>query len=218
VNLGLLGGTGVEGRGLALRLGAAGANVVVGSRTVERAASAAAQYNQALGSSRIQGAGNLEMVAAADIIFVAVPFDRAVDAVQSILPATRAGQVFVDVTVPLTFAEGRVDYVEVPQKSAAEQLATVLPAGVDLVGAFKELPAHVLGDLGTPLDCDVLVCGDSSAARERVMGVIRMIPTLRPVDAGQLSSARVIERMTMLAVQLNRRYRSKAARFRILGI
>jgi 8-hydroxy-5-deazaflavin:NADPH oxidoreductase len=218
VKLGFVGGTGIEGRGLALRFAAAGAEVLIGSRSPERAVKVAAEYNAVLGAESVRGLENSAVVTSADIVFLTVPFDQAPDAVRSILSTVRPGQVLVDVTVPLSFQSGKIEYVEFPEGSSAERIASILPQEVKLVGAFKELPAHVLGDLGIVLDCDVLVCGNSSEARDKVMSAIRLIPTLRPVDAGPLSSARVIERMTLLAVLLNRRYKKKGARFRIQGI
>ena len=89
---------------------------------------------------------------------------------------------------------------------------------MDLVAAFKTIPAHVLSEIDQPLDCDVFVCGESPGAKQTVMEAARMIPTLRPVDAGPLRNARILERMTVLVVQLNRRYKSKGARFRVVGI
>jgi hypothetical protein len=218
VKLGFLGGTGIEGRGLALRFAAAGAEILIGSRSPERAAEAAAEYNLVLGAASVHGMENAAVVASAEIVFLTVPFDQVLDAVRSIVPATRPGQILVDVTVPLSFQGGKIEYVELPEGSSAERIASILPDGVDLVCAFKELPAHVLGELDTALECDVLVCANCPEARDRVMAAIRLVPTLRPIDAGPLSSARVIERMTLLAALLNRRYKKKGARFRIQGI
>ncbi len=218
MRLGFLGGTGVEGKGLALRFGASGAHVVLGSRSRERAADLARECSQILGKSVIQGTTNGEMLAESDIVFLTVPFDRAVAALQSSRADFRPGHVLVDVTVPMTFTGGRAEYLEPEGRSNAEMLAADLPQGVELVGAFKTIPAHVLTDLSQPLDCDAFVCGDTRSAREKVMDAIRLIPSIRPLDAGPLSNARILERMTLLAVHLNRRYKSKGARFRVVGV
>jgi len=218
MNLGLLGGTGIEGRGLASRFAAAGAGVIIGSRSGDRAAAAAEQCNAALGHPLVRGMTNEEMIATADPVFLTVPYERALEAISSVSRSFRGGAILVDVTVPVSFRSGRPEYAGPPDLSGAEAIAARLPAGVELVAAFKTLPAHVLADLGENLECDEFVCGDSPAARQKVAEVIRMIPTLRVLDAGPLSSARVLERMTVLAIGLNRRYRKTGARYRVVGI
>jgi hypothetical protein len=114
--------------------------------------------------------------------------------------------------------EGRVEYLELREGSNAEAVATRVPEHVSVVGAFKTIPAHILAQLDTPLQCDVFVCGDSQEARERVMDAARLIPALRPLDAGPLRTARTLERMTVLAIHLNRRYKKKGARYNIVGL
>jgi len=216
--IGFLGGTGIEGRGLALRFALAGAEVAVGSRSEERARAAAAEYNTLLGHDLIHGAANDEMLRNAEIVFLTLPFDSAAEAVERIAADLPAGVVLVDVTVPIRFEEGRPDYLEPPEGSNAERIAARLPRGALLVGAFKTIPAHVMADLRVPLDCDDFVCGDSAEAKEKVMAAARLIPSLRPLDAGPLRAARTLERMTVLAIALNRRYKRKGARYRVQGL
>jgi 8-hydroxy-5-deazaflavin:NADPH oxidoreductase len=218
MQIGFLGGTGVEGKGLSLRFAASGAEVILGSRSAEKAQAKAAEYNQILGKPVIRGMTNEAMLSAADMVFITLPFTEAGPAISGLGARIRPGTVLVDVTVPTRFADGRVEYLEQPDGSNAEAIAKHVPPGVELVGAFKTIPAHVLADLDVVLDCDVLICGVSKAAREKVMDAARIIPGLRPVDAGPLSTARVLERMTIFAIQLNRRYKVKGARFRIVGL
>jgi NADPH-dependent F420 reductase len=218
MQVGFLGGTGIEAKGLALRFAAAGAQVILGSRSEERAASAALDYNRILGRSPIRGATNKEMLSGSDIVFLTVPFDQAVNAVESCRSDFPPNLVLVDVTVPMRFKDGRAEYVEQEGGSNAETIAARLPAGVDLVTAFKTIPAHMLAETERPLECDVFVCGESPAAKEKIIKAVSMIPTLRPLDAGPLRNARILERMTVLAAQLNRRYKSKNARYRVVGI
>jgi NADPH-dependent F420 reductase len=218
MQIGFLGGTGIEGKGLALRFAAAGARVILGSRAVERAAGAALEYNRILGRPLIRGATNKEALSDSDIAFITVPFDQAVNAVESCRADFPSDLVLVDVTVPMRFKDGRAEYVEQERGSNAEMIAAHLPAGVHLVAAFKTIPAHLLAETERPLECDVFVCGESPAAKERVITAVNMIPALRPLDAGPLGNARILERMTVLAAQLNRRYKSRHARYRIVGI
>jgi len=218
MQIGLLGGTGIEGKGLAMRFALAGAAVLIGSRMPGRAQAAAGECNQALGKPLVHGATNHEMLAAAEMVFLTVPFHKALDAVTAYRDHFMSGTILVDVTVPMRFVEGQPEYTQPEAGSGAELLARHLPPGVDLVVAFKEIPAHALAQIEIPLDCDVLVCGDSRKAREKVIAAAGIIPSLRPLDAGPLSMAATVERMTVLAVRLNRRYKQRGARFRVLGI
>ncbi len=216
--LGFLGGTGIEGKGLALRFGLAGAPVIIGSRSEERAAAIAQQYNEILGKPHVRGMVNGDMLASAQIVFLTVPADQVVPAVDSCREDFPPGLILVDVTVPAKFQEGQVEYLEPLEGSNAELIVTRLPQHVTLVGAFKTIPAHLLAELEVPLQCDIFVCSDSQEAREKVMEVARLLPTLRPLDAGPLRAARALERMTVLAIHLNRRYKKKGARYSIVGI
>jgi NADPH-dependent F420 reductase len=218
MDIGLLGGTGIEGKGLALRFAAAGAAVFVGSRSEERAAGAASQYNEILGKPLVTGCSNPDMLARCNLVFLTVPFEHALSAIHGAVGSFRAGQILVDVTVPIAFHRGRPEFIQPDAGSNAELIAQQLPAGIDTVAAFKTIPAHVLADPQTELRCDVFVCGDSQSAREKVMSAAGMIHSLRPVDAGELQMARVLERMTLLAIHLNRRYKQKGARFIVQGI
>jgi NADPH-dependent F420 reductase len=218
LRVGLAGGTGIEGRGLALRFAQAGLPVAIGSRARARAESAAAACNALLAEDRIRGLENRELPAASDLVFLTVPFDQSAAAVETLLAHWRPGCILVDVTVPIDFREGRAEYREIAAGSSAEFVASLLPTDVPLVGAFKTIPAHVMGELEVPLDCDVFVCGDAPEAKATVIDAARRIPGLRALDAGLLRAARTLERMTVLAIQLNRRYRRRGARYRIQGI
>lgn len=217
--VGFIGGTGVEGKGLALRLAAAGASVSIGSRSEGRAVAAADQYNRILGKPLMHGLSNQEMVSSCEIVFLTVRFEQAVAAVESCRDVFRPGQILVDVTVPVRFEKGQPEYLDQEGvMSGAELISRHVPAGVPIVCAFKTLPAKLLADLRTELDCDEFVCGDSREARQRIIGLAHTIPSLRPLDVGPLRMARILERMTLLAIQLNRLNRKDGARYRIVGV
>jgi 8-hydroxy-5-deazaflavin:NADPH oxidoreductase len=218
VTVGFIGGTGPEARGLALRFVRAGIEVVLGSRTPDRAARAAAECRSRLGTMDVRGALNREMLPECEVVFLTVPWEQATGAVDTLRAEFRPGQVLVDVTVPLRFAAGTPERVELAEGSNAERIAKHVPEGIELVGAFKTEPAHVLGEIDLPLDCDTFVCGDSAAAKMKVMDIAARVPGLRPLDAGPLVAARTLEMMTVLAIQLNRSHRSKGGRFRIVGL
>jgi NADPH-dependent F420 reductase len=218
MQIGFLGGTGIEAKGLALRFASAGASVLLGSRSETRSLAAASEYNALLGSPMIRGLTNRAMLAESGIVFLTVPFASAVQAVESVKTEFSGGQILVDVTVPMEFRNGLAEYIEQEAGSNAELVAGHLPEFVRLTAAFKTIPAHVLVELEIELNCDVFVCGDSREARETVMSAVGVIPKLRPLDAGPLRSARTLERMTVLAVNLNRRYKKRGARFHVEGI
>jgi len=216
MRIGLLGGTGPEGKGLALRFAAAGTSVVIGSRTEEKASTAARQFNSLVGGSLIKGALNQSMITHSEIVFLTVTSDQVISALGSV--GFAQGQILVDVTVPMIVDKSGVDYSEPNPGSNSELIATCVAKDVHVVGAFKTIPAHVLAELGTPLDCDVLICSDSKEAKKRVAAAVDLIPSLRPLDAGPLKAARTLERMTVLAVHMNRLLGMKGARFKIMGI
>jgi NADPH-dependent F420 reductase len=218
VHIGFLGGTGQEARGLALRWAAAGSSVILGSRSPERAAASADSCNVITGTSLVHGMSNREMLAAAEIILLTVPYGQAVDAIEGCRSALTRNHIIVDVTVPMIFRQGRAEYVEQSRLSNAEIIAGHLPDGVSLIAAFKTIPAAILMDLQKALDCDVLVCGDCEEAKQKLILAAATIPSLRPLDGGSLKNARALELMTVLAADLNRRYQKKGARYRIVGI
>ena len=167
---------------------------------------------------RIAAAGNAAAVVAADLVILAVPF-ASVDALLDDLRLQfKIGAVVVDVTVPVTFAGGKMAMLDVAEGSASEHIRARLPEHVGLAAAFKTVPAHLLGDVAEPLDCDEFVCGDSEEARARAAALVELLPGLRTVDVGPLSRARSIEHLTALAIAINRRHKIHDARFRIVGL
>jgi NADPH-dependent F420 reductase len=221
LKVGLVGGTGEEGRGLALRWAIAGAQVSIGSRTLEKAKAAAGELNQVLGnraSSPISAGENQDVIAASDFVLLTVPFAHAAATLDTHRPDFREGSILIDITVPVAFEQGRVRYVELPEGSASEHLKAKLAENIPLVAGFKTEPAHLLAEIDEPLDCDSFVASDSKDAKARVIEALGFIKGLRPVDAGTLYSARTLERMTVLAIGINRRYKIKTARYRLIGL
>ncbi|HWP43909.1 MAG TPA: NADPH-dependent F420 reductase [Blastocatellia bacterium] len=218
LRVGLIGGTGEEGRGLALRWAMAGARVTVGSRTLERARAAADELNQLLGKDLVGYGENRTAIAESDLVLLTVPFAHAASTLESHRNDFQPGSILIDITVPVSFEKGKVRYVELPEGSASEHLASRLPETIPLVAAFKTEPAHMLLDPKAALDCDTFVASDSKEAKARVIEATSFIEGLRPIDAGPLYSARTIERMTVLLIGINRRYKVKTGRFRLLGL
>jgi NADPH-dependent F420 reductase len=217
VKVGLIGGTGEEGRGLALRFAMAGARVTIGSRSAERAKEAADELNNVLGREAIGYGTNQEAIQGSGFVLITVPFEHAASTLDAHLGDFREGAILIDITVPVAFDKG-ARYVEPPEGSASEHLRARLPEAIPLVAAFKTEPAHLLLDAAEALDCDVFVASDSKEAKSRVMEMIGFVRGARAVDAGTLRSASTLERMTVLAIGINRRYKIKTGRFRVLGL
>ncbi len=215
--VGLIGGTGSEGRGIALRLAAAGHEVVIGSRSAERAAGTAAEINRRLASRNASGCVNADLFERSRLLFLTVPFEHAADLLQQHRAEFREGHVLVDVTVPLVFRKGP-RLTDLAEGSAAEHLRARLPAHVPLVATFKTFPAALLERIEAPLEGDEFVCHDSGEARDLVLSVLEGIEGVRWLDAGPLRYCRALEAMTMLVIGLNRRYGSHEGRFAVHGL
>ena len=213
--IGFLGGTGPEGRGLALRLALAGEDVIIGSRDAGRAEAAAEQVAGLAPGAVVEGALNEQAAARAGVVFVAVPYSAQRHTVEP-LAHHLAGKVVVGVTVPVRFSGGEASIQPVPDGSAALEIQALLP-GSRVVAAFQTVSAHDLLDPNKTVDSDVVVCSDDEDARARIMELSGRIAGIRPVDGGGLANAVYVEGMTALILNLNRRYRARAA-FRITGI
>ena len=216
MHVGILGGTGPLGRGLAVRLADAGKTVVVGSRDEARADSVVAdlvQSRQALAPS-IRGGDN-EAAAACDLVVVATPWDAALPTVSG-LSAALAGKVVVSVANALV-RQGREMHALVPPRgSIAAAVQAALP-GSQVAAAGQHLPASVLANLGVELHADVLVCADGDDARAAAMDLFGSIAGLRALDAGSLASAAAVEAFTAVLITLNMRYKAHST-LRLSGL
>ena len=214
LTVGVLGGTGPQGRGLALRLAMAGHPVVLGSRDASRARAVAAELlEEAAGQEEIDGlvsgAGNAQAAQAGDVVIVAVPWSGHEATVAS-LRAELAGKVVVDCVNPLGFDKQGAFALEVPEGSAAQQAAALLPDS-RVVAAFHHVSAVLLNDLDVhEVDTDVLVLGDDRAATDLVQGLAGSIPGVRGIYGGRLRNARQVEALTANLISINRRYKVHA--------
>ena len=224
MTIAIVGGTGPEGSGLALRWARAGETVIIGSRDVQRANEAAEKLRQKVGGEAgvlarlVSGAENIAACQSADIVVLTVPFEVHAEMLKHLKPALRPGQILVDATVPLAASVGgrATRTLGVWQGSAAQQTAELLPDGVSVVAAFHNTSAHVLLGDG-PVDCDVIVCSDDKDAAKRVRALARKIPGVRALDGGKLENARIVEQITALLIGLNIRHKGHAG-VRITGL
>ena len=216
----ILGGTGDQGLGLALRFVKAGRPVVIGSRVEERALAAAEQIRKAVPGAEVSGFENSVATPKAEIVILSVPFEHMASTVKSIREALSPGQIVVSMGVPLATAvgDGAMRTVGIWQGSCAEMVAARVPKGVDVVSAFQNVSAHRLQHLEDSVDCDVLISG-AKKARQTVMGLCELVPGLRAVDGGPLDNARIVEAITALLIGLNIRYKvPEGLGFRITGL
>jgi len=217
----VIGGTGDQGLGLALRWAVAGRRVVIGSRDAARAAAAAQNISTRAGASvPVSGCGNSEAAAGAQIVVLTVPFTAQIETLQSIASALHPGQILVDVTVPLEAAVGgaATRTLGVWAGSAAEQAAANVPAGVEVAAAFHNVSAYALRHLEHAIDCDVLVCADRLETRAAMRPWVEAIKDCRYVDGGRLENARTVEALTALLIGLNIRHKVHSAGIRITGL
>jgi 8-hydroxy-5-deazaflavin:NADPH oxidoreductase len=202
--VGVLGGTGPAGRGVAIRLASAGYDVLLGSRDEERAGVTASTLLPR-GEGAIRGATN-EAAADCDVIVVATPFDSAVATVKA-LKSALAGKVVISMVNALA-REGKELVPLYPARgSMAAQLAFALPES-KIVGAFHHLPASEMEDLDSDLDADVVIFSDDAAARDEVAALVDEMPGLHGVIAGSMSLASAIESFTAVCISINIRHKA----------
>ena len=204
LTFGVLGGTGEQGRGLARRLAMAGCDVVLGSRDAGRAMEAAAAL-----PGTVRGMSNEGCAAASDVVIVAVPWDGHADLLES-LRGPLGGTIVVDCVNPLGFDKQGAFALPVPEGSAAQQAAALLPDS-RVVAAFHHISAVLLLDESVDrIDTDVLVLGDDREATDIVQAVAGLIPGMRGVYGGRLRNAGQVEAFTANLISMNRRYKAHA--------
>lgn len=215
----VLGGTGPEGFGLALRWAKAGEVVIIGSRDAKRAQEAADKIKARVGTAaQVSGQDNLSACAAADLLVLTVPFEGHASLLKQLKPAITEGSIVIDATVPLAASVGgrASRTLGVWQGSAAQQTAELVPKGVSVVAAFHNTSAQVLNGDGA-VDCDVIVCSDDAEASQLVRSLAAKIEGVRAIDGGKLENARILEQITALLIGLNIRHKGHAG-IRITGL
>lgn len=212
----IIGGTGNEGRGLALRWANSGQyTVLIGSRQAEKAAEIAAQLNEKLGSDLISGLSNATAVAQAQVAVLTVPYKAHRPTLEGLKDALQ-GKVLIDVTVPL--APPKVSHVKLPPGgSAGQEAQAILGEGVRVVSAFQNVSATHLEDLSHPVECDVLVCGDDKEAKQIAIELAEAA-SMRGINAGPLQNAVVTEGLTAMLIGINIRHKIKGSGIKITGI
>ncbi|MER8001673.1 MULTISPECIES: NADPH-dependent F420 reductase [unclassified Streptomyces] len=202
--VGVLGGTGDQGRGLAYRLARAGQKVIIGSRVAERARTAAAE----LGNG-VEGLENAECARSSDVVIVAVPWEGHAKTIEA-LKGELAGKLVVDCVNPLGFDKKGAYAITPEEGSAAEQAAALLPES-RVTAAFHHLSAVLLQDPAVErIDTDVMVLGEARADTDIVQALAARIPGMRGVFAGRLRNAHQVESLVANLISVNRRYKAHA--------
>jgi NADPH-dependent F420 reductase len=215
MRIGILGGTGKEGAGLAQRWALGGHEVIIGSRDAERARAKAAELSALAGSAAMAGMSNLDAASAATVVVLTLP---ATGLTATLVPLKEAcrGKVVISTVVPLTFGGGRL-FTPPPQGSSAEEVQELLGAEARVVAAFHHIAAHELSATEHAIECDLLLCGGDAEAK-KVVGELAHTMGLRAVDVGALTNAGPLEGITAVLATINRRYKLKNSGIKITGL
>jgi len=214
MTIAVLGGTGKEGKGLAYRWAKAGYKVLIGSRSAEKAVSAASELMELLeGTSSVVGTSNLEAAKLADMVVLSVPYAAHRETLESVKDSLK-GKTLIDVTVPLV--PPKVSKVQMPAAgSAAQEAKDILGEGVEVVAAFQNI-AHELLLTDEEIECDVLVTGTSKDARAEVLKLVEAAG-LTGWDAGPIENSVVVEGLTSVLININKQYGSTHSGIKITG-
>lgn len=217
--IGVIGGTGGQGLGIATRFVEAGEDVIIGSRTVEKAQAAVDKVKELLpGATNVRAMANPDAAKAADVLVLTVPLAAQKDTLLSIKEGA-AGKPLLDATGPLESCIGgsATKYIDLPEGSAAERAQAILP-DAKVICAFNNISQTWFMQLGEPIDCDCLICGDDQAAKDLVAPLIEKIPGVKVIDCGKLERACIIEKITPLLIGLNIKNKCQFGGIRITGL
>lgn len=221
MKIGVIGGTGGQGLGIAIRFVQAGEDVIIGSRTIEKAEKAAGKVKELLDKDEVpnlKAAENPDVAAEADILILTVPLAAQRATLLSIKEGS-AGKILIDATEPLETAIGgsptRCLYL--PEGAASERAQKVLPEA-NVICAFNNISSGALMNFNEPIDCDCLMSGDDLESKKTAAKLIEKIPGVQVVDCGPLERAQIIEKITPLLIGLNIKKTCKDAGIRITGI
>lgn len=209
-----VGGTGPAGIGIGARLARAGHAILIGSRSKERAEEAAARVRELAGDGDVRGGTNEEILATADVVFLAMRDDAQRQTVRTIADSV-AGKIVVSMANPLRVGNGMATYVNPPEGSLAEEAQRDAP-DAHIVSAFHEIRLSRFAKVDRPIDSDTIICGDDDGAKKVVMELARDLG-VNPVDGGPLMNSRYVEAFVAVLITINFRYKASAS-IRITGL
>jgi NADPH-dependent F420 reductase len=219
-SIAIIGGTGAEGFGLALRWVRAGETVIIGSRDRKRAQEAADKIKQEVGDqAKVSGEENVAACSSADLIVLTVPFENHAAILKQLKPAIRPGSIVVDTTVPLAASVGgrATRTLGLWEGSVAQQTAESLSKEISVVSAFHHVSSELLKE-DKEIDCDVIVCGDDAQANLKVRKLAAKISGVRVIDGGKLENSRIVEQIAALLIGFNIRNKGHHSGIRITGL
>ncbi len=219
MKIGVIGGTGGQGLGIAVRFVQAGEDVIIGSRTIDKAEAAVGKVKELLGDVKnVRAAANPDAAKEADVLVLTVPLAAQKDTLLSIKEGAR-GKPLLDATGPLESAIGgsATKCLLLPEGSAAERAQEILP-DAKVICAFNNISQTWWMVIDEPIDCDCLICGNDKEAKAMVTPLIEKVPGLRVIDCGALERASIIEKITPLLIGLNIRNKCQFAGIRITGL
>lgn len=223
MKIGIIGGTGDQGLGLAMRFAQAGEQVIIGSRDVKKANNAVDLVKNTLLSNEannVKGMTNEDTCQEADLLILTVPLQAQMATLNSIKDHVE-DKILIDATVPMESCLGGspVKYVNMWDGSAAERSANFLKdKNVRVVSAFNNISASSLTNIGNDVECDCLISGDDEESKKEAMKLAEKIPGVRAIDCGNLENARIVEKITPLLINLNIRNKIKLTGIRITGL
>ncbi|MEA4957833.1 hypothetical protein SDC9_29442 [bioreactor metagenome] len=223
MKIAIIGGTGDQGLGLAMRYAKIGEDVVIGSRKAEKAENAVSEIENLLGQTNIknlEGLSNPDAAVLADIIILTVPLQAQKATLDSIKDYVD-GKIIIDATAPLSSNIGGspIEFIEVWEGSAAERTVAILKGkNVDIVSAYSNISSSSLMNHEEDIDCDCLVCGDNNEAKLKAMELVNLLPGVNAIDCGPLSRTRIVEKITPLLIGLNIKNKTHYAGIRITGL
>ena len=220
MKIAILGGTGDQGLGIAIRFVQAGENVIIGSRKAEKAVDEIKELLKEKNLDNIEGLSNEDAAKKGDILILTVPITAQKPTLESVKEFVN-GKIFVDATVPLQSNLGGtpMTYFIPWEGSAAEETEAILKGnGAKIVSAFNNISSSSLMNFNEKVDCDCLISGDDADSKKIVSELIEKIPGIECIDAGPLEQARTVERITSLLIGLNIRYKTHYGGLRITGL
>lgn len=198
------------------RWASAGKEVIIGSRRREKAERIASEISKQV-KQKVRGTTNLEAAREAEVVALSIPFEAVEKIIDQIKPALTKDKILVSVIAPLIREQEQITFKIPKAGSAAEEVAQRVPKNVPVTSAFQTVSAKQLQNIGEPLGCDILVCGDDARAKEIVIQLMEEIPGARPVDFGPLRNSRLVEPVAALLAELTRRYKVSGVGLRLEG-
>ena len=212
MKIGFLGGTGPEGKGLALRFAMAGHEIYIGSRDVTKSKEVSSELIGKLETilpeaPKIHGETNKNSCLYSEIIFITVPYNAQYQLITD-LKSEINEQIIVNTVVPMSFENGKPSIIDVKEGSAAQQVQTLIP-NTRVISAFHNVSAVELSKPNAIIEGDVVICGEDKEAKEIIMNLTKTIKNLRPIDGGDLTNSSIVENITVLLLSINKRYKTR---------